>query len=81
MPAESRDPSGSIGSVLPAGGAGAGAGLIVQLLSCAACFLGAWVLPLRYPDLDPIYRQLLIAAGVLLLLIAGLTQFYRQQLS
>jgi uncharacterized protein (DUF58 family) len=81
MPAESRDPSGSIGSVPPAGGAGAGAGLIVQLLSCAACFLGAWVLPLRYPDLDPIYRHLLIAAGVLLLLIAGLTQFYRQQLS
>lgn len=63
------------------GAAGVGAGLIVQLLAAAACFLGAWVLPYRFPDLEPTYRQLLIVGGLLLLLLAQLTLRFRRRLT
>jgi uncharacterized protein (DUF58 family) len=61
--------------------AGVGAGLIVQLLAAAACFLGAWVLPYRFPDLEPVYRQLLIVGGLFLLTLAALTLKFRRRLT
>lgn len=60
---------------------GVGAGLIVQLLSATACFLAAWVLPHRFPDLEPVYQQLLIVGGLLLLALAGLTLTFRRHLT
>jgi len=60
---------------------GVGAGLIVQLLSATACFLAAWVLPHRFPDLEPVYQQLLVAGGLLLLALAGLTLTFRRHLT
>ena len=87
MSAETRKnvsvPTGAQTADVPriGGAAGVGAGLIVQLLSAAACFLGAWVLPHRFPDLEPMYRQLLIAGGLLLLAIAGLTLRFRRRLT
>jgi uncharacterized protein (DUF58 family) len=61
-----------------------GAGNVVQLLSAAACFLAAFVIPAAFPELaelSSLIRISLLALGTLFLLVAVLTMLFRRWLN
>lgn len=46
-----------------------GAGALTQLLAAVACFLGAFVLPMEFPELRGTSRTVLVVLGVVMLLL------------
>lgn len=54
------------------------ASFVLQLLAASACFLGGFVLPLAYPEVDPQVRSWLFLAGSVILFVAGCLLIFRR---
>jgi hypothetical protein len=57
------------------------AGSIVHLLSAGACFLGSYVIPLTYPELALLSRNVLLTLGGIFLVVAIISIVFRRWLS
>lgn len=58
-----------------------GAGALTQLLAAFACFLGAFVLPMEFPELRGMSRKILVILGCLMLLLGVANIVFGRRLS